>query len=107
MATVLCKIGAGPGASGLKVAGVNFATFSEEISLNWNTWIRQIHRWLSIVFTVAVIINIIALMQEQSAMWVGIAALIPLILLLISGLYLFALPYAAKWRNKRNTSALA
>ena len=74
--------------------------------MNWNKWIRQFHRWLSIVFTVAVIINIIALMQEQSAMWVGIAALIPLILLLISGLYLFALPYAAKWRNKRNTSAL-
>ena len=22
--------------------------------MNWNTWIRQIHRWMSIVFTVVV-----------------------------------------------------
>ena len=59
--------------------------------------IRQIHRWLSIAFTVAVI----AMMQERQAVWVGLLALFPLILLLLSGLYLFALPYAAKWRGAR------
>jgi hypothetical protein len=32
-------------------------------------------------------------------MWVGLLALVPLVLLLLSGLYLFALPYAAKWRR--------
>jgi membrane protein YdbS with pleckstrin-like domain len=72
--------------------------------LNWNQLIRQTHRWLSIVFTVAVIINIVAMVQEQSSIWVGIAALLPLVLLLISGLYLFALPYAAKWRGRRSHS---
>jgi len=28
--------------------------------LNWNAWVRQIHRWLAIAFTVAVIVNIVA-----------------------------------------------
>jgi hypothetical protein len=69
--------------------------------MNWNHWIRQIHRWLSIGFTLAVIANIAALGQEQPVVWVGILALIPLILLLLSGLYLFALPYATKWRSER------
>jgi hypothetical protein len=72
---------------------------SKEISLNWNSWIRQIHRWLSIAFTVAVIVNIVALMQQEQAVWVGLLALFPLVLLLLTGLYLFALPYAAKWRS--------
>jgi hypothetical protein len=69
--------------------------------LNWNTWVRQIHRWLSIAFTVAVIINIVALVQKEPAVWVGLLALLPPALLLLTGLYLFVLPYAAKWRSAR------
>ena len=67
--------------------------------MNWNSWVRQIHRWLSIVFTVAVIINIVAMGQQQPALWVGLLALFPLILLLVTGLYMFVLPYATKWRS--------
>jgi cellulose synthase/poly-beta-1,6-N-acetylglucosamine synthase-like glycosyltransferase len=62
--------------------------------LNWNKWVRQIHRWLSIAFTVAVIVNIVALGQEKPAVWVGLLALLPLAFLLFTGLYLFVLPYA-------------
>ena len=69
--------------------------------MNWNTWVRQIHRWLSIAFTVAVIINVVALVQKEPAVWVGLLALLPLALLLLTGLYLFVLPYAAKWRSAR------
>jgi archaellum biogenesis protein FlaJ (TadC family) len=69
--------------------------------LNWNTWVRQIHRWLSIAFTVAVIINIVVLVQKEPAVWVGLLALLPLALLMLTGLYLFVLPYAAKWRSAR------
>jgi hypothetical protein len=69
--------------------------------LNWNTWVRQIHRWLSIAFTVTVIINIVALVQKEPAVWVGLLALLPLALLMLTGLYLFVLPYAAKWRSAR------
>jgi len=63
--------------------------------LTWNKLIRQIHRWLSIAFTLAVIVNVIAMMQEKQAVWVGLLALFPLLLLMISGLYMFALPYFA------------
>ena len=72
--------------------------------MNCNTWVRQIHRWLSIAFTVAVIINVVALVQKEPAVWVGLLALLPLALLMLTGLYLFVLPYAAKWRNARDAS---
>ena len=70
--------------------------------MNWNNSIRQIHRWLSIAFTAAVIVNVAALMREEQAVWVGLLALFPLVLLLLTGLYLFVLPYAAKWRSGAN-----
>ena len=66
-----------------------------------NTWFRQIHRWVSIAFTVAVIVNMVAMARKETAVWVGLLALLPLVLLLVTGLYLFALPYAAKWRSGR------
>jgi hypothetical protein len=68
--------------------------------MNWTMKIRQIHRWLSIVFTIAVIINIVAMSLGSQAVWVGLLALAPLILLLVSGLYLFALPYLRGARGK-------
>ena len=71
--------------------------------MNWNNWFRQVHRWLSIAFTLAVIVNIIAMLQERSAVWVGVLALLPLGLLLVTGLYLFVLPYAAKRRSMGRT----
>jgi hypothetical protein len=58
-----------------------------------NVWIRQIHRWLSIAFTLAVIANIVAMLLQLQAVWIGLLALVPLIPLLLTGLYLFALPY--------------
>ena len=67
--------------------------------MNWSKWFRQVHRWLSIAFTLAVIVNLASMTQGQPAVWIGLLALVPLILLLMSGLYLFALPYTAKWRR--------
>ena len=67
-----------------------------------NMWIRQIHRWLSIAFTLGVITYIDAMTQGgQPAGWLGLLALVPLILLLVTGLYLFALPYLGKARKAR------
>lgn len=68
--------------------------------LNWNNRIRQLHRWLSIIFTLGVIANIAAMTQTEPPLWVGFLALIPLIVLMITGLYLFALPYLAARRAK-------
>jgi heme A synthase len=73
------------------------------MSLNWNKWVRQTHRWLSIVFTVAVIVNIVAVVQGKYSSRVGLLAVFPLALLLFTGLYLFVLPYAAKWDSGRRT----
>jgi membrane protein CcdC involved in cytochrome C biogenesis len=61
--------------------------------MDWNKLIRQTHRWLSIAFTLAVIVNVVAMVQEKQALWVGLLALFPLILLMLTGLYMFALPY--------------
>ena len=72
--------------------------------MNWNQWIRQVHRWLSIAFTLAVVFNLVAVMQEQHAVWVGLVALFPLILLMLTGLYLFVLPYATKWRGGQSAA---
>jgi hypothetical protein len=65
-------------------------------------WIRQIHRWLSIAFTVAVIANIVALTMQVQATWIGLMALVPLIPLLATGLYLFALPYLGRRSEARS-----
>jgi len=69
--------------------------------MNWNSWIRQIHRWLSIVFTLTVMANFAAMTQGQPPPWVTYSPLLPLALLLFTGLYLFVLPYATKWRSER------
>ena len=70
-----------------------------------NEWIRQAHRWIAIAFTVGVIVNMAVMSKADPAkpepypMWLGLIALGPLILLELTGLYLFVLPYAAKWRR--------
>jgi hypothetical protein len=66
-----------------------------------NVWIRQIHRWVSIAFTLGVISYVVAMSVGQPPMWLGLFALVPLILLLVTGLYLFALPYLGRGRKAR------
>ena len=62
-------------------------------------FIRQSHRWLSIVFTVTVIANFVAMTRGTPPPWITYSPLPPLFLLLFSGLYLFALPYLARSRS--------
>lgn len=67
-------------------------------------WVRQIHRWVCVAFTAGVILNIVVIFglgQEKPSLWVGLSALAPLVLLLLTGLYMFVSPYAAKWRGGR------
>ncbi len=71
--------------------------------MNWNALIRQVHRWLSIIFTVTVIANFVAMGLGTPPSWVVYSPLPPLFLLLFSGLYMFALPYAARWRGGQRT----
>ena len=73
--------------------------------MNWNKWVRQTHRWLSIAFTVTVIANIVALSAGKGPppAWITYSPLPPLGLLLFSGLYLFVLPYAPRRHGARLT----
>ena len=70
--------------------------------MNWNHWIRQTHRWLSIVFTLTVSANFLQIGmnggKQVTPNWITYSPLPPLFLMLFSGLYLFALPYLARRR---------
>ena len=67
--------------------------------MNWSKWIRQTHRWLSIIFTLAVIINGITVVQGKYNNRLGLSAVAILAFLLFTGLYLFVLPYVYKRRG--------
>ena len=71
--------------------------------MNWNNWVRQIHRWLSIAFTATVIANFVAMGLGEPPTLVVYSPLLPLFLLLFTGLYMFVLPYAARWRGERRS----
>lgn len=68
--------------------------------MNWNHWIRQTHRWVSIAFTLTVIANFVAMTQGPPPAWLTYSPLLPLAVLLFTGLYLFVLPHAARWRSR-------
>ncbi|HEY2885156.1 MAG TPA: hypothetical protein VGJ08_08085 [Rhizomicrobium sp.] len=59
-------------------------------------WIRQTHRWLSIIFTLTVIANFAVMAVRQPPPWVVYSPLPPLFLMLLTGLYMFVLPYVTK-----------
>jgi hypothetical protein len=73
--------------------------------MEWNKWVRQIHRWLSIAFTLTVTANFVAMAKGTPPGWIVYSPLLPLFLLLFSGLYMFALPYAGRWRYGRSAGA--
>lgn len=64
--------------------------------MSFSRWMRQGHRWLSVIFTAAVIANFIAMALGPVPAWITYSPLPPLFLMLASGLYLFALPYVRK-----------
>jgi cellulose synthase/poly-beta-1,6-N-acetylglucosamine synthase-like glycosyltransferase len=87
----------------LQVRLIRFGLVSEEVTMNWNKWIRQTHRWLSIAFTVAIIVNGVAVVQGKYSSKLGLMAVFVLALEFFTGLYLFVLPYASKWGSGRRT----
>ena len=61
--------------------------------------IRQTHRWLSVIFTATVMANFVTMALGEPPAWVVYSPLPPLFLMLVTGLYMFALPYLPKWRT--------
>ena len=72
--------------------------------MDWSKWIRQAHRWLSIIFTATVVANFATMAYGQPPAWVVYSPLPPLFLLLFSGLYMFVLPYVAKGRSAQRAN---
>ena len=67
--------------------------------MSWNARIRRTHRVLSVVFTLTVVVCFAALAGQEPAAWVFYTPLPPLALLMGTGLYLFTVPYTARWRS--------
>jgi len=73
--------------------------------MNWNRLVRQTHRWLSLIFTIAVVANIIAVAVGRTIEWLYMLPLVPLLLMLPSGLYMFFQPYVLGRRDRRRPGA--
>lgn len=73
--------------------------------MNWSMRIRQFHRWMAIAFTLGFIVNLVALAlaQGEPDARLYLLVLIPLFLLMPTGLYMLVLPHALKWRGGRRT----
>lgn len=69
--------------------------------MNWNTSTRQLHRWLSIAFVVTVIaVTVVVFAEDEPAGWVYVFPGLSLVLLVLTGLNLFLMPYRAR-RDRR------
>lgn len=66
-----------------------------------NGWIRTSHRWISIAFTLTVLANFVAMGLGHPPAWITFSPLLPLALLMLTGLYLFALPFASLRRGSK------
>jgi hypothetical protein len=68
--------------------------------MSLKTYIRQLHRWLGVAFTLTVVANFAVRPWGEPPAWITFSPLAPLFLLLFSGLYLFALPYVGEKRQR-------
>jgi hypothetical protein len=59
---------------------------------------------VSVLFTITVAANFAAMTRGTPPAWVTYSPLLPLALLLFTGLYLFALPYLGRRRRARTTT---
>ncbi|WP_283148764.1 hypothetical protein [Silvimonas soli] len=76
---------------------------AKQLANSSSSLIRQIPRWLSIAFTLTVVANFAVRTQGQPAAWITYSPLLSLALLLLTGLYLFMLPYASRWHSELRT----
>ena len=61
-----------------------------------NAFIRTSHRWLSVVFMALVVANTVYLILGRQNYLLGMITLVPLILMMISGMWMFVLPYVKR-----------
>ena len=67
-----------------------------------SNWVRRIHRWMSVLFTLCVIANFVSIAmgkQENPPGPITFSPLFPLFLMFLTGAYMFVLPYVGKGRR--------
>ena len=64
--------------------------------MNFSAMVRQVHRWVSIIFTMTVAANFAVMAVGTPPAWVVYSPLPFLFLLLFTGLYMFVLPYVGR-----------
>jgi hypothetical protein len=68
--------------------------------MKYNAVNRQAHRWVSVTFTAISAAIFISLgVGVKPPQWIYYLPLLPLALLVITGVYMFVLPYVAKLRG--------
>lgn len=72
--------------------------------MKWNKWIRQTHRWLSVAFTLVVLVNGVAVVEGKYNNKLGLSAVLVLALMFLTGAWLFVLPWATRWRTSRRAA---
>ena len=60
--------------------------------------IRTTHRWLGVTLIALTLINIVVFAIGEAIPWLYYLPLAPLFLLMLTGLYMFALPYFRRGR---------
>lgn len=73
--------------------------------MNWTKWNRNIHRWISAIFVLTVLLATYAAAsgQDQSSILYYLP-LLPLFILMASGAIMFVLHYAAKSRSTQSVN---
>ena len=64
--------------------------------MNWSKLIRQTHRWPGLSLIALTLVNVIAFGMGRAIPWLYYLPLVPLFLLMFSGLYLFVQPYLGR-----------
>ncbi len=69
--------------------------------MSGNKRIRQFHRVISMVFMATVVFTAVALTVDNSVIWVSYVPLLPLFILMGSGVYMWFIPALARRRARR------
>ncbi len=67
--------------------------------MNLSKTIRVTHRWLGATLIALTVVNAVAFGMGHAIPWLYYLPLLPLFLSMLSGIYLFVLPYIARHRD--------
>jgi len=73
--------------------------------MTFSKLIRKTHPWLGMTLIVLTIVNVIAFSMGYAIPWLYYLPLLPLFLSMLTGLYMFVLPYVQRRSSPTNRQA--